>query len=245
MNIKINGIDIAYEQGETLLDVARRGAIEIPTLCKHDAFPGIAACRVCITEVIKNGKASIVTACNYPLNGETEAHTDSDSVKEARNMIFSLLSALAPDAKQIKELANKFDIEIMELPVKSEGKCMLCGLCVKGCAELGTGAIATVDRGTEKKVSTPYDDMSSDCIGCATCARICPTESIEYTEDELSRTIWKRRFLLKRCERCGVIMGTENEVDHAAKLENAESPTLCDLCRKREMADTMAHAYSR
>lgn len=51
--IVIDGKTCSAEHGEYLWDVAKRNGIEIPALCRSEAFPEHrASCRVCIVEVV-------------------------------------------------------------------------------------------------------------------------------------------------------------------------------------------------
>ena len=131
--------------------------------------------------------------------------------------------------------------------------CVLCGLCVRACTSLGTGAIATMGRGVSKKISTPYDEPSADCVGCGSCAQVCPTKAIECTEDKGKRTIWGKEFKLIPCASCGSLFATEEE--YALALTKAALPkaakgtpepsgeVLCDVCRKKKSADVLAAAF--
>ena len=56
--ITINGSEFTFQPGETILDVARRNAIDIPTLCHLNAVNPTGACRVCLVEV--QGARSLV-----------------------------------------------------------------------------------------------------------------------------------------------------------------------------------------
>jgi NADH dehydrogenase/NADH:ubiquinone oxidoreductase subunit G len=47
----INGNELPFEPGETILDVARRGHIDIPTLCHLKGTTPTGACRICVVEV--------------------------------------------------------------------------------------------------------------------------------------------------------------------------------------------------
>ena len=92
-------------------------------------------------------------------------------------------------------------------------------------------------------ISTPYGDPSSVCIGCGSCAKICPTGAIELTEDDQTRTIWGKTFDLVHCERCGAVIGTRQQIEEAARRSDNEPDYLCDDCRKERMAKVMADTY--
>ncbi len=49
--IIINGNEFSFEPGESILDIARRNSIDIPTLCHLKEATPTGACRVCVVEV--------------------------------------------------------------------------------------------------------------------------------------------------------------------------------------------------
>lgn len=245
MIIKIDGKECQCEKGEYILTVARRNGIEIPTLCHHDAIAGQASCRLCIVEVTEKGRKKIVVSCVYPINGEIEVETNSDKVKRERGMILSLLQKRAPESEEIKALCEKYDAPVIERFVAIDNeKCVMCGLCAKACAELSVGAISTVNRGVTKEVSTPYHEPSSICVGCGSCARICPTGAITLEETDTTRTIWDKKFELVKCSECGEVIGTKEEIAEAAKRTGLEPDTLCIDCRKKAAADVLADTFA-
>lgn len=244
MIITIDGKSCACEQGEYLLDIASRNGIKIPALCHHEGLPGQGCCRVCIVEVESRGRRSIVTACVYPVEQECEVSTDSGRVKRQRGVVLSLLRSRAPESAEIARLCEEYGApEYGRFDKKTGEKCILCGLCVKACESIGTGAISTVNRGVEKAVSTPYDEPAADCAGCGSCAGICPTGAIVAEEDNLTRTIWNKRFELQLCDRCGKPAGTSEELRLAAKRAGTEPSALCAECRRKAIADAMAMTY--
>ena len=123
------------------------------------------------------------------------------------------------------------------------GKCILFGLCARACSELSVGAISTVNRGVTKEVATPYHDESPVCVGCGSCASVCPTGAIELTETATTRTIWGKTFALVRCAKCGAVLGTAEELALAAKKAGQETETLCERCRKVALSQVLAHTY--
>ncbi len=238
MTITINGKACECEKGEYLLQIARRNGIEIPTLCHHDAIAGQGSCRLCIVEVFERGRGKIVVSCVYPVEQECEVFTDNEKVRRQRVMILRMLQSRAPESAEIAALCEKYDAPKIDRFIRVDGsKCVLCGLCAKACGELSVGAISTVNRGVTKEVSTPYHEPSTICIGCGSCARICPTGAIELTETADTRTIWGRTFPLVRCENCGTTLGTAEELLLAEKRSGIPASQLCDNCRKKSVAE--------
>ena len=244
MTITINGIQCECEKGEYIFTVAQRNGIHIPTLCRHASLGEQGACRVCIVEVEEGGKRKIVTSCVYPIMRECSVETDSERVREERGVILALLRCRAPESAEIARLCDQYDAPALHrLRPLPSGKCVLCGLCVSACNSLGSGAINTMQRGTDTLVGTPYDEPSPDCIGCGSCAAVCPTEHIVLVETPKTRTVWGKQFAIVRCERCGAPIGTPEELAHAAKRSGQPVPTLCETCRKLHITDTMAGTF--
>lgn len=244
MIITIDGKRCSCEKGEKLLAVARRNMIPIPTLCHHESLPGQAACRVCIVEVIQQGRSMITASCVYPVESEIEVLTNSPKVKAERAMILALLRKRAPDSQLIADLCKIYGApDLGRVKVSLPGKCILCGLCTRACTELSIGAISTVNRGVTKEIATPYHEPNPVCIGCGSCARVCPTGAIEIVEDEDTRTIWDKTFQLVHCARCGAPIGTREELDYAAQKAGVEPDTLCEHCRKRSLTDVLSATY--
>ena len=245
ITVTIDGKECTCEKGEYIFDVAKRNGIFIPTLCRHDAFEDHrACCRICIVELVQRGRSKIVTSCVYPIDGECEILTQSDRIREDRAVLYALLGHRAPAAESMALMAHALDVNGVDRLVTIDNeKCILCGLCVQACNSLGTGAISTVQRGTDKKVSTPYDEPSKYCVGCLSCANVCPTGAIEFTETESTRTIWNREFELVHCERCGELMGTRESVAWATKDSAEGEPFVCEICRKEALAIEMMQTY--
>ena len=247
MIIHIDGKACVCEKGEYLLHVAAQNGIFIPRFCHHPGLPGQACCRVCVVEVETEagGARQVVSSCVYPVEQEMQVYTNSDKIKKLRRMVLSLLSARAPDSGRAAALLKSAGGSLPERFTRLAGeKCIMCGLCAKACESIGTAAISTTGRGTDKKISTPFALPSDACVGCASCAAVCPTEAIAYTEDGGTRTIWGRRFQLKYCETCGEPLGTEEELAHAASQAGIEPAKLCPACRKKAIAGAMSKPYS-
>ncbi|UCC64373.1 MAG: 4Fe-4S binding protein [Anaerolineae bacterium] len=182
----IDGQEFEAEAGQTVLEVARRAGIHIPTLCYHPALTPYGACRLCTVEIQWGRRVSLQTACTYPVQEGIEVSTMSPPVIKARKMLLELLLARCPNVPVIQDLAREYGIEKPRFKTdRPEEDCILCGLCVRVCNELvGTGAINFMDRGIGREVGPPFKEETSDCIGCGACAIVCPTGAIRIVDEE-------------------------------------------------------------
>lgn len=235
MNIKIDGKNYIGKADESLLELAKRSKVDIPSLCYKKGFEGLGRCRLCLVEVKDGEKIKVVSSCVYPLKDGIEVFTNTDKIRKMRKDIILLLLIRTPNNEYINQLASEYEIEVPKryLDLDEKEDCILCGLCVRACEKLGTNAISLVNRGTSKKVSTPYDNASKDCIGCGSCVDVCPTDAIKMVDKDGKRTIWNRTFDLVECSRCGKYYITEDALEFIEKkLDEEEGEHICESCNK-------------
>ena len=87
--IKLNNREYIFDEGETILEVAARNGIFIPTLCHLEGTIPTGACRVCVVEV--EGVRNLVASCAMPASRNMIVYTDTPKVIEARRLIIALL----------------------------------------------------------------------------------------------------------------------------------------------------------
>ncbi len=180
VTLRIDDKEVKANEGATILDIARKLGIDIPTLCYTTALSPFGACRLCSVEITdKRGRRRIVTSCNYPVEEGLVVSTKSEKVLKTRKLLLELLLARCPNVKKIKDLAREYGVEKPRFWIEDvEEDCILCGLCARVCEErIGVYAINFAKRGVEREVTTPYNRFSDDCIGCGACALVCPTNS--------------------------------------------------------------------
>jgi ferredoxin len=85
----INGNELPIEPGETILDVARRSHIDIPTLCHLKGTTPTGACRICVVEV--KGARTLLPACSTPAAPNMVVRTESPEVVASRKEILRLM----------------------------------------------------------------------------------------------------------------------------------------------------------
>jgi len=190
LNLTIDGRKIEVEDGTTILQAATKAGFKIPTLCFHPVIEPYAACRVCVVEIQVRGKSDLVTSCNTRVEDGMDIQTASERAMQARRLNVEMLLARAPAAEPLRKIAADMGIAASRFPTKDpDEKCILCGLCVRACEQIvGASAISFVERGGDRRVSTPFGEESEACIGCTACAYFCPTGAITV-EDKHGRAV--------------------------------------------------------
>lgn len=183
INFTINDKKLQVEEGKTILEVAQDEGIKIPTLCYHKDLTPYGACRLCLVEVTGGGRPGLEAACVFKVTEGLEVKTDTERVQKTRKIMFELLMARCPDAEKIKELAAEYGIGESRITLKEKENCILCGLCVRVCAEVSErNAQSFSGRGFARKVETPFNKVSAKCIGCGACAYLCPVQGLKVEE---------------------------------------------------------------
>lgn len=96
-----------------------------------------------------------------------------------------LYLARCPNSKTLKDLANKLGITKTRFKKysKENEECILCGLCVNVCDQvMKVGALGFENRGSNRKISTPFKAHSDICMTCGACAFVCPTQCVKLSE---------------------------------------------------------------
>jgi len=181
----IDGVEVEAEKGQTILDIACKHGIDIPTLCHHKALDGYSACRLCSVEVTKKGRTKLTASCTYPVQDGIDVKTNSEDVVKIRRMVMESLLASAPNSEDIKDLAKDFGVDNTRFKIceDKENKCIMCGLCVRICKNrVGLGAIGFGNRGAKRTITTPFGELSDFCSTCGACSVVCPTGAINLKE---------------------------------------------------------------
>jgi coenzyme F420 hydrogenase subunit beta len=186
ITLTINGLTTSVDEGTILLEAARFLGFPIPTLCHMDGLTPYGACRLCVVEIGTGPKAKLVSACTYPAENGLTVRTASSRVIRARKMILELLLASCPQSKTIQDLASAYQIRRQRFRQEYDD-CILCGLCVRMCAEqMMAKAIGFRGRGETRSIGTPFDLTSEVCQLCGGCMYVCPACQLRctYTEPE-------------------------------------------------------------
>jgi len=181
ITLQIDGRKVEAEEGMTILEAAQGAGISIPTLCHHEKLEPYGACRICTVEIEARGRINLVAACLYPVEQNLVVRTRSEKVDKTRKVLLELMLAHAPDAAELQDLAQEYGADKARFE-KESSFCILCGLCVRYCAEVKKkNAIGFVDRGTRREVIFIPEIASKECGDCKECFPLCPTEALQAT----------------------------------------------------------------
>ena len=213
VKVKIDNISVMADENSTILDVARKNGIDIPTLCYLKGVNEPASCRVCVVEV--EGVKNLVASCSTKVKEGMIIKTNSKRVLEARKTAIELLLSnhnkdCLSCPKNLKcdfqKLTEKFGCDTHKYEgtiskgsiddsnhaiVRDESKCILCGKCVAVCKlKQGCNAISKVGRGFDTSIGTafgkPIDETT--CVGCGQCVLVCPTGAL-YEKSNLDKVL--------------------------------------------------------
>jgi len=241
--IEINDRRCDAERGETVLEVARRNGIQIPTLCHHEGLEPYGACRMCIVEVTQRGRSRLESSCTRPVEEGMVVRTDTDEIREYRALIAELLLARCPDSQRIREVAREVGITETRFSLLNED-CILCGLCVRACQDaIGASAISFMNRGMARKVSTPFEIDSDVCVGCGACAQVCPTGAIKVEDVGGRRYVryFNTELELLACSECGKAFTTKRRQERLSAEQTLPDDMLrlCQACRRKRLASSL------
>jgi len=181
ITLQIDGRKVEAKEGMTILEAAQSVGISIPTLCHHEKLEPYGACRLCTVEIEARGRTNLVAACLYPVEQNLVVRTRSEKVDKTRKVLLELMLAHAPDAAELQDLAQEYKANKARFE-KESSFCILCGLCVRYCAEVKKkNAVGFVDRGTRREIIFIPEIASKECWNCKECFPLCPTEALQAT----------------------------------------------------------------
>ena len=89
VTLKINGREIAADNSQTILQVARANGIQIPTLCYDPRLSPYGSCLVCVVEVRSANR--LLMSCTTPVAEGMDIWTESEPAMRARRTALEML----------------------------------------------------------------------------------------------------------------------------------------------------------
>ncbi len=204
VTLTINGRKVVAAEGSTILEAARGAGIRIPTLCFHPDLSNVGACRLCVVTVEK--ARGLQTACTTPVAEGMVVDSESEEARATRRFVLRMLLSDHPNdcmkcesngACELQDLVYEYDVEWPqgngarhEYEVDPDpnpfiridrNKCILCGRCVRACAEVQCRSVwSFAYRGFRSKLVAGVDQpmLEARCESCGQCVAYCPVGAL-------------------------------------------------------------------
>ncbi|NOQ26803.1 MAG: formate dehydrogenase subunit alpha [Bacteroidales bacterium] len=227
VNINIDGIKLAVNKDQTILEAAIENNIYIPTLCHHPDLIPSGNCRMCMVEI--EGRRGQIIACKTPVEEGMIVRTESQEISLIRQTTLELIhvnhtqdctNCAKNSTCQLQEVTAYVGVDEERLkrlrPTKQKiekddsnpfftldhDKCIMCGICVRTCDEVqGVNALDYGYRGFDTIISTFSNRTikESVCESCGECVVRCPVGALYVKEKRLPT-----REVKTVCVYCGV-----------------------------------------
>ena len=179
ISIKIDGKDVAASEDMTILEAAQSVGLSIPTVCHHEKLKPFGGCRLCTVEAEVGGRTNLVAACIYPVQKDMVVKTRSGQIDKIRKVLTEQLLAHAPESEVLQALARDYHAD-KDRFAKEPSFCILCGLCVRYCAEIKQkNAVGFIERGPNREISFIPEVAAKECWDCKECFPLCPTSALQ------------------------------------------------------------------
>lgn len=235
INFKIDGISVSAKKDETILQVARKNGIYIPTMCYLSKTSPTGSCRMCVVEA--KGVDGFILSCNTPPVEGIEVVTNSQDIQKERTNIVKLYDVNHPlqcgvcDKSGECELQNKtleFGVTQQNFMARDQLRqkqdwglinydpslCILCEKCVRVCNEvIGDDAIEVKFGGYSSSI-VPKNSDTLDCTFCGECIAVCPVGALVSSNFKYSANAWELKKIPAICIHCSAGCSLEYEVKH-------------------------------
>ena len=259
--INIDGRDLEFEAGQSIIEVATGNGIDVPFYCWHPRLSVAANCRMCLVEVENAPK--LLPACEVKARDGMVVKTGSEKVIEARGAVQEFLLINHPIDCPICDQAGecklqdyymkhdlsgtRFDevkvvkdkaVELGPLVMLDEERCINCTRCVRFMEEVSQNPqLGQFERGDRAVIGTfpgePLDDPYS-----LNTVEICPVGALTSRDFRFKVRSWFLKSTETVCAGCA--RGCNIQLDHyrneAQRYRGRDNPFvnqgwLCDAGR--------------
>ena len=260
---KVNGVEVEFEAGMTVLQVAELAGEEIPRFCYHERLSIAGNCRMCLVEV-KPGPPKPQASCALPAAEGNEIFTNTPMVKKAREGVMEFLLINHPLDCPICDQGGECDLQDQAMGYgrddsrydenkraveeKSMGpliktvmtRCIQCTRCVRFITEVaGVPDIGLISRGEDVEITT-YLGKSVASELSANVIDLCPVGALTSKPYAFNARPWE----LKKTESVDVMdaLGSAIRVDSRGPAVLRVLPRLNEDINEEWISDKTRYA---
>lgn len=230
--IVLDGNEVDFKQGQTIIEAAKDAGVEIPHFCWHPSLSVSGNCRVCLVEVEKMPKLAI--ACATQASEGMVVNTNSGKALEARRAVMEFLLINHPldcpicdEAGECKLQDYTYDHSIGESRftenktnkekrvqlgphVMFDGdRCISCSRCIRFCDEIaGETELTFVKRGDRVTITT-FPGKELDNPYSLNVVDICPVGALTSRDARFRARVWDMSHTNTICNGCSRGCNTE------------------------------------
>ena len=260
---KVNGVEVEFEPGMTVLQVAELGGAEIPRFCYHERLSIAGNCRMCLVEV-KPGPPKPQASCALPAADNQEIFTNTPMVKKAREGVLEFLLINHPLDCPICDQGGECDLQDETLGYGRDDsrygenkraveekymgpliktvmtRCIQCTRCIRFVAEVaGEPEIGAIGRGEDMEITTYLESaVTSELSGNV--VDLCPVGALTSKPYAFNARSWE----LKKTESIDVMdaLGANIRVDARGAEVMRVLPRTHDDVNEEWISDKTRHA---
>jgi NADH-quinone oxidoreductase subunit G len=223
--IIIDGREVEFRDGQTVLQACEAAGTAIPHFCYHPKLSIAGNCRMCLVEIEKAPTLQI--SCYTPAREGMVIHTQNEKVKKARKGVLEFLLInhpldcpicdqagecplqqntmnWGPDRSRFEEEKERFGkrVEMGPHVMFDAERCIKCTRCVRFCDEVThTGELGLVER-SDRAVIDVFPGKKLDNAYSLCTVDICPVGALTSREFRFENRVWFMGQAKSVCAEC-------------------------------------------
>ncbi|MDF1720922.1 MAG: NADH-quinone oxidoreductase subunit NuoG [Minwuia sp.] len=212
--LTVDGIEVEVPAGATVLQACEAAGREIPRFCYHERLSIAGNCRMCLVEMEKAPKP--IASCAMPAGDNMVIHTDSPTVKKAREGVMEFLLINHPLDCPICDQGGECDLQDQAMAYGRGGsrydenkravkekymgpliktimtRCIHCTRCVRFVEEVaGVPDIGAINRGENMEITALESVVDSELSGNV--IDLCPVGALTSKPYAFNARPWELR----------------------------------------------------
>ncbi len=206
MIVIINKKKFKEKEGQTILEVAKKRGIDIPSLCYHPDIKVKGTCRICTVKI--KGKKGLYTACSTKIEDGMEITTEDNEINKARRINLELL--FSQHREECNDCVWMNNCNLLQIAKKLKVK---------------------INKYSDRKDNFPCYNFghslifdSSKCIDCRNCLDVCKVKHLELKEDgHLYKILPSKKNKCIYCGQC-IVHCPGGAFEGKGEFEDIEKP---------------------